>query len=286
MPIAAAHKAKLYRIDPNHPDREPGVDSPQAVLVQFNPTSLSYSVQNTLEKKGRDAKAQQHVSQSTAKLEFDLTFDNTHDGVDVRMATDRLKQFLNPGDPDTHPDQAPPLVGMRWGTFHFRGIVESFRETLDFFSVEGVPLRSSLKIGMAAQEPKDVFAVVNPKEQANLASATTRLAAVPLRGLSGLAEGGGNPSATRLIGAANGVENLRSAGGLVALTVELAATGTGRPSPARTTPRFDAARAQGAAPANGGMATHGAIGLGGRQSGSGGQGLRADLGGSPRLRFD
>lgn len=247
MPITADHKAKLYKVDPACPDDEPAADSPQAVLVQFNPTSLSYSVQNTLEKKGRDANAKQHVAQTTAKLEFDLTFDNTHDGADVRRETDRIKQFLNPGDKSSNPDQAPPLVGFSWGTFRFKGIVESFKETLDFFAAEGVPLRSALKIALAAQDPKDVFAEVGAG-QGQLGNAATRLAPVPPRGIGELAARGGNPAAGRALAAANGLESLRSGGGLAAVAggVQLKA-GIG----------FAAG-----ASAGGGLATGGGVGAG------------------------
>ena len=324
MPITVDHKAKLYKVDPACPSDEPGSDSPQAVLVQFNPTSLSYAVQNTLEKKGRDANAKQHVAQTTAKLEFDLTFDQTHDGADVRRETDRIKQFLNPGDKRTNPDQAPPLVGFSWGSFRFKGIVESFRETLDFFSSEGVPLRSTLKIALAAQDPKDVFADVG-EGQGQLGSADTRLAAVPQRGVADLASRGGNPGAARAIGAANGLESLRSGGGIAALSagVELKVgigfsagasaglsigggagvgiglgvgagasatlapfSGLGAPKAASTGLRLDAARAQGGAPPGTGLAVGGTVALGGRTSHGGGSGLKAALNPDARIRFD
>lgn len=218
MRIAEQHKAKLYKVDQANPTQEPDVTDGSAVLVQFNPTSLSYSVQNTLEKKGRDANAKQFVAQTTAKLEFDLTFDSTHDGSDVRCETDRIKQFLNPGDKSNNKDQAPPLVGFRWGTFVFRGIVESFKENLEFFSAEGVPLRSSLKIGLASQDPKDVFAALpagHPDAQ-SAAGANLSLATVPPRGTSAMASQGGNPGAGRALAAANGFESMRSPGFSVA----------------------------------------------------------------------
>jgi Contractile injection system tube protein len=184
MRIPDEHKAKLFKVDQANPGNEPGATSADAVLVQFNPTSLSYSVQNTLEKKGRDANAKQFVAQTTAKLEFDLVFDSTHDGGDVRGETDRIKQFLNPGDKSTNKDQAPALVGFRWGTYLFKGILESFKENLDFFSAEGVPLRSTLKIGLSSQDPKDVFAQLpagHPDAAASAAPAAwRRRAATPL----------------------------------------------------------------------------------------------------------
>ncbi len=214
MRLPDEHKAKLYKVNQACPTQEPDASSAEAVLVQFNPTSLSYSVQNTLEKKGRDANAKQFVSQTTAKLEFDLVFDSTHDGGDVRTETDRIKQFLNPGDKRSNKDQAPPLVGFRWGTFVFKGIVESFKESLDFFSSEGVPLRSGLKIALASQDPKDVFAALPPghPDAAAAAGGNVSLASVPPRGTSAMASQGGNPGAGRALAAANGFENMRSPG--------------------------------------------------------------------------
>lgn len=205
MPLQDDHKAKLYKVDPAAPDQEPGSGDPSVVLVQFNPATLNYSVQNTLEKKGRDANAKQFVAQTTAKLEFDLPFDSTHDGGDVRTETDRIKQFLNPGDKSQNADQAPPLVGFRWGTFVFKGIVESFKETLDFFSAEGVPLRSLLKIGLASQDPKDVFAALPPGHpDAAAAAGDVQLASVGERG------------ASRDVASANGFESMRNPGAGVA----------------------------------------------------------------------
>lgn len=218
MRIPDEHKAKLYRVDQANPSREPNADSPDAVVVQFNPTSLSYSVQNTLEKKGRDANAKQFVAQTTAKLEFDLTYDSTHDGGDVRAETDRIKQFLNPGDKTRNRDQAPPLVGLRWGTFQFKGIVESFKENLEFFSSEGVPLRSTLKIGLSSQDPKDVFAALPPGHPDAAAAAGSDVSLAPMsgRGTSGMAAQGGNPGAGRALAAANGFESMRNPGAGVA----------------------------------------------------------------------
>lgn len=214
MRIPDEHKAKLFKVDQANPGNEPGVSSADAVLVQFNPTSLAYSVQNTLEKKGRDANAKQFVAQSTAKLEFDLVFDSTHDGGDVRGETDRIKQFLNPGDKKSNKDQAPALVGFRWGTFLFKGILESFKENLDFFSAEGVPLRSTLKIGLSSQDPKDVFANLpaGHPDAAAAAGGGVSLAALGQRGTSGMAAQGGNAAAGRALAASNGFESMRNPG--------------------------------------------------------------------------
>lgn len=209
MPLTPTAKALLYK--------DTGQGEAQAasrVEVQFNPTTLSYSVQNTLEKKGRDANAKQFVAQSTAKLEFDLVFDATHDGRDVRAETSRIKDFLNPGDRSTNRDQAPPVVGFRWGTFRFKGVMESFRETLDFFSVDGVPLRSTVKVSLAAQDPRDVFTDESFDTVAPgvLAAASTRIAPVPPGGATQMAAQGGDTRAGRALAAQNGFESMRSPG--------------------------------------------------------------------------
>jgi hypothetical protein len=208
--VSIDHKARLYKVNQAAPDQEPTAGSPDLVIVQFNPASLSYSVQNTLEKKGRDANAKQYVAQTTAKLEFDLTFDSTHDGGDVRRETDRIKQFLNPGD-EKAKDKAPPLVGFRWGSFSFKGIVESFKENLEFFSAEGVPLRSTLKIGLASQDAKDVFAKAKFSDGDAAAAAAADVSLISSSGgAAGVAAAAGRPGAARALAAANGLESLRA----------------------------------------------------------------------------
>jgi hypothetical protein len=215
MALRPTARALMFKVNSSNPSSEPSGPGPDAVEVQFNPTSLSYSVQNTLEKKGKDAKAKQFVAQSTAKLEFDLVFDSTHDGSDVRTETRKVKEFLNPGDKSKNKDQAPPLVGFKWGTFKFKGVMESFKETLDFFSSDGVPLRSSLKLALAAQDVKDIFGNdstdTRPLPRTN---PDVELAPMPAGGAADvMKQGGGGADAARALGAANGLESLRSSAG-------------------------------------------------------------------------
>lgn len=211
MALRPTARALMFKVTSSNTSAEPSGPGPDAVEVQFNPTSLSYSVQNTLEKKGKDAKAKQFVAQSTAKLEFDLVFDATHNGADVRKETNKVKQFLNPGDKRKNKDQAPPVVGFKWGTFKFKGVMESFKETLDFFSSDGVPLRSTLKLSLSAQDAKDVFTEETFDTAAQvMADPNTQLAPLPPGGASDLASsGGGGAGAARALGAANGLESLR-----------------------------------------------------------------------------
>lgn len=323
MRIPDEHKAKLFKVDQANPGNEPGATSADAVLVQFNPTSLSYSVQNTLEKKGRDANAKQFVAQTTAKLEFDLVFDSTHDGADVRGETDRIKQFLNPGDKSSNKDQAPALVGFRWGTYLFKGILESFKENLDFFSAEGVPLRSTLKIGLSSQDPKDVFAELpaGHPDAAAAAGGGVSLAAMGQRGTSGMAAQGGNAGAGRALAASNGFESMRnpgagvaavasggvqlkaavgfsagvSAGASLGLGLGLGASagasslqafaGLGSPKAASGTPTLNTRALMPAAPSPG-TAMGSGFALGGQAVSASSSGMKADMGPSARIKFD
>ena len=219
MPLTPTARALMFKVTSDNTAAEPpAAGSPDSIVVQFNPTTLSYSVQNTLEKKGKDAKAKQFVAQSTAKLEFDLIFDSTHDGKDVRTETNKIKQFLNPGDKNTNKDQAPPVVGFRWGTFKFKGVMESFKETLDFFSTDGVPLRSTIKLSLAAQDAKDIFTdeAFDGVAAGMADAARAQLAPMPPGGPSELASQSGNPSAGRAVAAANGMESMRNPGAAVA----------------------------------------------------------------------
>lgn len=204
MPLKPKARAYLFKVTPQTQEADWTRKPADALEVQFNPTTLQYNLQNTLDKKGRDAKAAQFVSQSSAKLEFDLQFDSTHDGKDVRVATRLLRDFLQP---QADQNDAPPVVGFAWGTFRFKGVAESFRETLDFFSTEGVPLRSTVKLSLAAQNAKDIFSHedIESVSAAGL-DADVRLVAVPAGGVN------------RQEAANNGFESMRNPGASLAAT--------------------------------------------------------------------
>jgi len=48
--------------------------------------------------------------------------------------------------------QVPSIVLFEWGAYKFQGMMESYKETLDFFSPNGVPLRASVNITMVEQD--------------------------------------------------------------------------------------------------------------------------------------
>ncbi len=87
--------------------------------------------------------------------------------------------------------------------------MDSFKETIDFFSADGVALRALVSIGLSRQD--QVF-----DEGADLSGPTNAGSLVPsASGDSALsiATRGGDPSASRQLGADNGLESLRFTGG-------------------------------------------------------------------------
>lgn len=129
-----------------------GGGAPQLLNVTFfNPVSLQYSVANTLAQQGQGK--QQYVSQTTAKLTMDLIFDTTDSGRDVRVDTSQIAQLMDPRRTvSNRPRALPYIVVFTWGTFTFQGMVESYKETLDFFAPQGVPLRASVNLTLSRQD--------------------------------------------------------------------------------------------------------------------------------------
>jgi len=183
--------------------------------VHFNPETLQYTVQNTLREEGRGARRKQHVSQTTAKLTMQLVFDTTHSGEDVRIDTDKMAKLLQPYSDGNN--KSPPLVEFGWGVYRFTGLVEQYKETIDFFAAGGVPLRSSVDITLASQDA--VFdSNHNPRASVDgdlsNQEPTVHQQAGPDQstgpsGAFGLAIALGDPRAARAIATLNGSASLR-----------------------------------------------------------------------------
>lgn len=184
----------------------------ETIPVHFNPVSLQYTVANQMQQQGGGS--QQHVASSTGKLSVDLVFDTTHTGKDVRLDTIKVAKLMKPGD-----DHLVPTLTFEWGAFKFEGTMEGYRETLDFFSPNGVPLRASLSLSLAATEAQ-VFEGGDANKTWGVTGELAPMNTVEVpppppesKGLGsspqGLATMLGNPRAARALAAANGVENLR-----------------------------------------------------------------------------
>jgi len=194
--------------------------------VHFNPASLVYSVENSVAQQSGNPKKAQYVAQFSGKLTMDLQFDTTDTGSDVRTVTNQVALFMqasanasaaaqNSAPPSANgnssgpPPKAPPVLMFQWGTYQFQGIMDSFKETIDFFSNDGVALRALVSIGLSRQD--QVF-----DEGADLSGTTTSGSLVPSSSTDSaqsMATRGGDPSAARQLGADNGLESLRFTGG-------------------------------------------------------------------------
>jgi len=125
--------------------------------VHFNPASLVYTVENKSPQTSSSPKKRQFVAQFSGKLTMDLQFDTTSTGDDVRSITAQVAKFMEPSANATHaadeankknptqPAHAVPVLLFEWGSYKFNGIMESFKETIDLFSPEGVALRFCLR---------------------------------------------------------------------------------------------------------------------------------------------
>jgi hypothetical protein len=187
----------------------------EKIPVHFNPASLVYTVENSTQQQSGDPKRRQFAAQFTAKLTMDLQFDTTDTGADVRQSTTKVALFMQSsadfnkkksGNGASKP--APPVLSFDWGSYHFQGFMESFKETIDYFSADGIPLRALVSIGLARQD--NVFDAGDGK------AASTAGTLVPTGQNSNpanLASQAGDPNATRALAAANGLDNPRFTGG-------------------------------------------------------------------------
>jgi hypothetical protein len=188
-----------------------GKNQGRELTVHFNPISLQYTVTNTMKEQSGSNK-KQYVNQSTGKLTMDLIFDTTASGEDVRLYTDQVVQFMEPDG-----NKIPPVVQFEWGTYVFQGMVESYKETIDFFHPTGVPLRASVNLTLSRQDK--VFES-GPHSNADTASSMKPelVQTAPGQSASEVAARGGDARAGRVIANRNGLDNLRFPSG--ALTID------------------------------------------------------------------
>jgi Contractile injection system tube protein len=148
-------------------------DMNSAIDVQFNPVSLRVSLSNTLKasQSQGNTRAAQFVDKSSSTLSVELVFDTTYiettdsdgqdgdggqdgssqieQGSDVRQQTRKIAdKFLKPVESGSQM-QAPSRVLFQWGSFEFIGMVQTYDETLDFFSEKGRPLRASVSLKLS-----------------------------------------------------------------------------------------------------------------------------------------
>ena len=177
--------------------------------MHFNPASLQYTVSN--KEQGQGAKKKQHVSETSAQLSMDLVFDTTDTGRDVRVDTGEIVKLLSP---DAKAKKAPRMVEFSWGTYSFTGVIEQYKETLDFFSADGVPLRASVSLTLSSKEltfadPDRAGASVDGDVTPDTVDVAEPAGGGPQNSPASIANALGAPRAARAIAAANGAASLR-----------------------------------------------------------------------------
>jgi len=222
-------KATLQELKPDFSDLKPGGSS---VTVQFNPESLKVSYNNQIEtpsgpgsQKGNAGSL--HVGTRTTKMTLTLWFDVTRSDTsasDVRTLTQGVLYFIRPKPATGQADKTivPPAVRFSWGSFIFDGVVESVEETLDYWSADGKPLRSSLNLSLSQQiiqtfdagqgsaktQAIAALALQGTPVQGQSAGTTPLTAASSGSTLQGLADVSGSLD-WQAVASANGIENPR-----------------------------------------------------------------------------
>jgi len=128
------------------------------IEVHFNPETLTLTLARSLSGRGavpgsqadsnKPAASAQEAGTFAVTLGMKLQFDSTDSGTDVRETTIKFQRMMQPQDGG----QKSKIVEFHWGTFKFSGTFQSYTETIDFFSAEGVPLRASVDLSMSENQ--------------------------------------------------------------------------------------------------------------------------------------
>jgi hypothetical protein len=221
-----ASKALLVELAENLEDDLPGG---KTVTVQFNPESLKLSFANQIQNNSSSntggspagggssdqaggTQGRQFIGAGTTKLSVQLWFDAGQAGVDdVRRLSQDVIYFIKGKKAQSDPSKfLPPGVRFSWGSFNFKGLIDSIEETIDYFSPEGKPLRSTLAMAMSQQTILISDFGGSPGALPGLPGAPGTVPMTPAAvgsTLQGLAAGVG--AAWQSVAAANGVENPR-----------------------------------------------------------------------------
>jgi len=178
--------------------------------VMFNPASLKVTYTNKVQTEeaggGSKSDPKQSPQATTAKMETELVFDTTEEGVDVRTYTSKFgKLVVVPKSDKVDP---PKNVRFSWGTYAFQGVIESATTTLDFWSAEGVPLRSTVQLTLTSLDG------IGSRLAKGTDGVKVSYGSAPMNGAlsTALATLCGDPNAGRALAAANGLESMRMGG--------------------------------------------------------------------------
>jgi hypothetical protein len=204
---SALKKAMLIEIKLVPQQAPQPVPGGKQVEVDFNPQTLKLTYSNENKSANQPSgSASQFVGAGTSKLAVELLFDTSQTGSDVRATTMDVAYFIRSDPSDAQqsnqPKRVPPACLFEWGTFSFRGVVDSLTETLDYFSEDGVPLRSTLALGMSGID------TMLPRNTGAGAPATTPQTQAPANtSMQQIAGASGNSANWKAIAAANNIDD-------------------------------------------------------------------------------
>jgi hypothetical protein len=236
-----ATKALLVELAENLEDDLPGGKS---VRVQFNPDSLKLSFANQIQNNASSntggtsagragsgdqsagTQGRQFIGAGTTKLSVQLWFDAGTAGVDdVRKLSQEVIYFIKGKKAQSDASKfLPPGLRFSWGSFNFKGLVDSIEETIDYFAADGKPLRSTISMALSQQTILISDFGTGGGAAPGLPQAPGTLPMTPAAAgstLQGLAASVGSGLPWQTIARANGIENPRQlqAGQLLNLSV-------------------------------------------------------------------
>jgi hypothetical protein len=188
------------------------------LIVDFNPSTLRLTYNNQF----GDGKPYAHARETVAKLDVELIFDTTEYGYTVmdslsRLATMTRSDAVAPARPSSGTPPPPsgkvPVIEFHWGDKVFEGVVESMVQTIEYWSLEGVPMRATVQLSLKETAKTDpaLDAQVNEPDPADFATAPVTPAETgdSDKPSTDAATRGGNAAAGRSIAAFNGLESMR-----------------------------------------------------------------------------
>ena len=216
------------------------VDRGKYLKVQFNPASLKVTYTNQVQTDDQSTgSAMQYVGRGASKLAVELIFDvsgaNAENSQDVRKITEKVAAFMKTTQEGSGEETRYKVSGARfqWGTFLFDGIIESMDETLDLWSEDGRPLRSTVSLSMSQPGIHFEFeqnpAATPPPAGAGGQSPTGTTPLTPMAQgatIQGAVANAGLKADWKAVAELNGIENPRqlAPGALVDLNVKVKAS--------------------------------------------------------------
>ena len=124
---------------------------PLPIPVMFNPPEYQLQVTNQFAEvgiPGLGSSLLQFVRGSAQTLTTELFFDTTDNGIDVRVHTG-LVLGLTSLNSETH---VPPRLLVLCGSLIFPCVLESVKQTFDYFNALGMPLRARLNVNLKGND--------------------------------------------------------------------------------------------------------------------------------------